>query len=72
MPPQAQPLAWSLRTLSALFYYGHVHGEDLYGRSIRELNQDPTMQREAQRGAGAFSDPWPQLSRQPRSCLPRS
>ena len=30
----------ALRITAALFHYGHVHGEDLYGRTIRGLTDD--------------------------------
>ena len=36
--------------LSGLFYYGHVHGEDLYGRTIRELNEDPKFHKRGAAG----------------------
>jgi hypothetical protein len=39
------------RVLGGLFYYGHVHGEDLYGRTIRELNEDPRFHKRGPAGA---------------------
>jgi hypothetical protein len=40
---QTEPLGWSLRVLGGLFYYGHVHGEDLYGRTSKLTTSKPPV-----------------------------
>ena len=50
--PACLPCLCSGRVLGGLFYYGHVHGEDLYGRTIRELNEDPKFHQRAAAAAG--------------------
>lgn len=42
------------RVLGGLFYFGHVHGEDLYGRTIRELNEDPRFHKRDAAGASSL------------------